>query len=136
MGTFKCHLVVWNPAQPGHSEAFELWVDTGAAYSRMSRRRLETMGIQASDRMKFRTIEGRLIERDVAPVFLRFDGRTGGDTVVMAEEEDLEVMGSHSLESLGLAADPVQKKLVPTVGLALAARPESGRISDSGLGAA
>ncbi len=133
MGTFQSKLVVWNPAQPGRSEAFELWVDTAAAYSWMSRRRLETMGIQASDRMQFRTIEGRLIERDVAPVFLRFNGRTGGDTVVMAEEGDLEVMGSHSLESLGLAADPVQKKLVPTVALALAARPILGR--DSGFGA-
>jgi len=132
---FQSKLVVWNPAQPGRSEAFELWVDTGAAYSWMSRRRLETMGIQASDRMKFRTIEGRLIEREVAPVFLRFDGRTGGDTVVLAEEGDLEVMGSPSLESLGLAADPVQKKLVPTVGLALSARPAGGRISDSGWGA-
>jgi predicted aspartyl protease len=135
MGTFQSTLVVWNPAQPGHTEAFELWVDTGAAYSWMSRRKLETMGIEASDRMKFRTIEGRLIERDVAPVFLRFDGRTGGDTVVMAEEGDLEVMGSHSLKSLGLAADPVQKKLVPTVGLALAARPSVGRNCDFGFGA-
>lgn len=119
MGLFKSRLVVWNPAGPARTEEFELWVDTGAAYSWLSRKRLEAMGVQASDRMQFRTIEGRLIERDVAPVFLRFDGRTGGDTVVLAEEEDLEVMGSHTLESLGLVADPVQKKLLPTVGMAL-----------------
>jgi hypothetical protein len=30
-------------------------------------------------------------------------------------------MGAHTIEGLGLAADPVQKKLVPTVMLALAA---------------
>jgi len=33
----------------------------------------------------------------------------------------MEVIGAHSIEGLGLAADPVQKKLVPTVMLALAA---------------
>ena len=121
MGLFKSRLAVWNPAIPARTEEFELWVDTGAAYSRLSRKRLEAMGIQVSDRMQFRTIEGRLIERDVAPVFLRHNGRTGGDTVVLAEEGDLEVMGSHTLESLGLMADPVQKKLIPDVGLALQA---------------
>jgi len=41
--------------------------------------------------------------------------------VVMAEAGDSEVMGAHSIEGLGLAADPVQKKLIPTVMLALAA---------------
>lgn len=121
MGLFKSKLVVWNPASPAPTEQFDLWVDTGAAYSWLSRQRLEAMGVQAADRMEFRTIEGRLIQRDVAAVFLRHDGRTGGDTVVMAEEGDMEVMGAHTMESLGLAADPVQKKLVPVVGMALAA---------------
>jgi predicted aspartyl protease len=125
MGLFQTKLAVWNPAAPARTEEFVLWVDTGAAYSWLSRKKLEAMGIAVSDRMQFRTIEGKVIERDVAPVFLRHNGRTGGDTVVLAEEGDLEVMGAHTLESLGLMADPVQKKLVRTVGMAL-----SGQISD------
>jgi len=122
MGLFQTKLAVWNPAAPARAEEFDLWVDTGAAYSWLSRKKLEAMGIVVSDRMEFRTIEGKVIERDVVPVFLRHNGRTGGDTVVLAEEGDLEVMGAHTLESLGLAADPVQKKLVRTVGMALAGR--------------
>ena len=39
----------------------------------------------------------------------------------MAEPGDMEVMGAHTLESLGLTVDPVGKKLVPAVGLALTA---------------
>jgi hypothetical protein len=31
----------------------------------------------------------------------------------------MEVMGAHTIEGLGMAADPVQKKLVPAVMLAL-----------------
>jgi hypothetical protein len=37
---------------------------------------------------------------------------------VIAESGDAEVLGAHTLESLGLAADPVQKRLIPTVGMA------------------
>ena len=69
--------------------------------------------------MRLRTIDGRILERDGAPVFVRTDGHVVGDTIVMAESGDAEVLGAHTLESLGLAADPVQKKLIPTVGMAL-----------------
>ena len=48
-------------------------------------------------------------------MFLSADGFTGGDNVVIAETGDAEVLGAHSLESLGLAVDPVHKRLVPLV---------------------
>lgn len=97
----------------------ELLVDTGASYSWLLRDRLAGLGIEATGRMQFRTIDGRILERGVAPVFVRTNGHIGGDTVVLAEPGDIEVLGAHTLESLGLAADPVQKKLIPTVGLAV-----------------
>jgi predicted aspartyl protease len=122
MGTFSTKLRVWNPAEPARAVEMELMVDTGAAYSWISRNRLEQLGIRPVRRMQFRTIEGHLIEREVAPVFVASDGFTGGDNVVMAEAGDMEVLGSHTLETLGVVVDPVNKKLVPTVGLALAAR--------------
>ena len=121
MGTFSTKLRVWNPAEPARAAEMEVMVDAGAAYSWISRQRLEQLGIRPVRRMQFRTIEGHLIERDVAPVFVASDGFTGGDNVVMAEAGDMEVLGSHTLETLGVVVDPVNKKLVPTVGLALAA---------------
>jgi hypothetical protein len=33
----------------------------------------------------------------------------------MAEEGEMEVIGAHTIEGLGMAADPIQKKLIPTV---------------------
>lgn len=98
----------------------ELLVDTGARYGWLLRERLAGLGIEATGRMQFRTIDGRILERGVAPPFVRTNGHIGGDTVVLAEPGDTEVLGAHTLESsLGLAADPVPKKLIPTVGLAL-----------------
>lgn len=122
MGVFTSKLRVLNPAEPSRTLEVELTVDTGASYSWISRSHLGELGIRPADRMEFRTIEGRIIEREIAPVFLQVDGRIGGDTVVVGEPGDMEVLGAHSLEALGLAVDPVQKKLVRTVGLALMGR--------------
>lgn len=119
MGLFMSKLAVWNPASPERAEELELLVDTGASYSWLSRKKLEGLGVRSTGTMQFRTIDGRIVERGVAPVFVRSDGHVGGDTIVLAESGDSEVLGAHTLEALGLAADPVQKKLVPTVGLAL-----------------
>jgi aspartyl protease family protein len=121
MGTFSAKLRVWNPASPGRVEEVDAMVDTGAAYSWIARSRLDILGAHPVRRMQFRTIEGRLIERDLVPVFVSTDGFTGGDNVVAAEPGDIEVVGAHTLESLGVTVDPVSKKLVPTVGLALSA---------------
>src|SRR5258707_2484157 len=115
---FKSKIAVWNPAVPARVEELELLVDTGASYSWFLRKTLEGLGIRSTGKMQFGKIDGRVIDRDVAPVFVRSDGHVGGDTIVVGESGDSEVLGPHTLESLGLAADPVQKKLIPTVGLA------------------
>jgi predicted aspartyl protease len=122
MGTFKTKLRVWNPAEPGKVYEPEVWVDTGAAFSWISRARLEAMGIGALRKMQFRTIEGHIVERSLAGAYIGVNEYIGPDTLVMAEPTDSEVMGAHSIEGLGLAADPVQKKLVPSIMLALAVR--------------
>jgi predicted aspartyl protease len=120
MGTFKTKLRVWNPAQPEKAEEVEVFVDTGAAFSWVARARLEHLGVSLSRRMPFRRIDDRVLERDLAIVYIGTDGYMAPDLVVMAEPGEMEVMGAHSIEGLGLAADPVQKKLVPTVMPALA----------------
>jgi len=120
MGTFKAKLRVWNAETPGKVEELEAFVDTGAAFSWISRERLGRLGVGPSRRMPFRTIDGRVLERDLATVYVATDGYSVPDVVVMAEAGEMEVIGAHSIEGLGLAADPVQKKLVPTIMLALA----------------
>jgi predicted aspartyl protease len=125
MGTFSVKMRVWNPAKPGDVEELDAYVDTGAAFSWISRDRLTRLGVVSSRRMGFRTIEGRLLERDMATVYVSTDKYSVPDVVVMAEVGEMEVMGAHTIEGLAMAADPVQKKLVPTVMLALAAeRPD------------
>lgn len=119
MGTFTTKLRVWNADHPEGAEELDVLVDTGASFSWISKSRLERLGVTATYQMPFRTIDGRVLDRDMAVVYIASDGRSVPDLVVMAEEGESEVMGAHSIEGLGMAADPVQKKLVPTIMLAL-----------------
>jgi len=119
MGTFTTKIKVSNPTRPTYAEEVDVFVDTGAAFSWISRSRLERMGLSSTRRMSFRTIDGRTLERDMTEVRIASNGYSAPDLVVMAESGEMEVIGANSIEGLGLAADPVQHKLVPTVMLAL-----------------
>ena len=125
MGTFTTRLRVWKEEHPESAQELELLVDTGASFSWISKARLEQLGVTPAYQMPFRTIDGRVLERDMAVVYITTDGRSVPDLVVMAEEGEAEVIGAHSIEGLGMAADPVQRRLVPTVMLALSSTRKS-----------
>ncbi|MGA2745465.1 MAG: hypothetical protein ABSE44_12300 [Candidatus Sulfotelmatobacter sp.] len=113
MEAFSVKLRVWNPAQPQNIEEFEAPVDAHSTFSWISRVRLERLGIPPSRKMGFYLKQGYIVEQDVASVYLEVDGISVGDVVVMAEPGE-EVIGAHTLNGLGMVADLVQKKLVPT----------------------
>jgi len=119
MGKFTTKFKVWNPTKPENTQELEALVDTGSAFSWISRSRLEGMGLNPSRRMAFRAIDGRVMERDMTAIYIASAGYSALDMVVMAEAGEMEVLGAHSIEGLGLAADPVQKRLTPTIMLAL-----------------
>ena len=76
MSLFTAKLRVANMAAPAREAELELMVDTGAAYSWISRQRLAELGIEPTGRLKFQAIDGHILERDVAPVRVGTDGRT------------------------------------------------------------
>jgi predicted aspartyl protease len=115
--TFEITVKVWNPADPSRFADIKAPVDTGALYSWISRSKLESLDVQVVRRQKFRTSEGNTVERDLAAVWLASDGFSGLAMVVAADCSDKDVIGVHTIEGLGLAVDPVQKRLVPAVGL-------------------
>lgn len=115
MGSFSAKLRVWNPSAPEKYEEIQAMVDTGAAFSWIHKERLERLGAEVLRRIGFRAIDGSIIERDTAAVWVASSDFKAPDIVVMAEPSDMEVIGVHTIEGLGLAADPVHKKLIPTV---------------------
>lgn len=89
----------------------EATVDTGATYSWIPKNLLEEIGARPSRRVRFKTIEGRIVEREVGYIFVEWNGEVAPTVVVFAEEEDQSVVGLHMLESLGLEVDPTSRRV-------------------------
>lgn len=104
-------VTLYNPHNVSRSTNLELLVDTGATYSWIKRDRLEELSIRPMGRWRFRTIEGRVLERDIGEAVIECLGERATTIVVFAEDKDAEVLGVYSLEGLRLEVDPVTRQL-------------------------
>jgi len=86
-------------------------VDTGSTSTWVSNVVLEGLSVEAKTIRKFKTMDGRLLERKVGEVIIEYIGEKATRMVVFAEEGDVEVLGVEALEGLGLEVDPVTKQL-------------------------
>jgi len=102
---------LYNPHDLSRCLDLELLVDAGSMYTWIKRGRLERLGIRPMGRRRFRTMENRIIEREIGEAVIECLGRRATTIVVFAEERDNEVLGLHALEGLGLEVDPVTKQL-------------------------
>jgi len=59
----------------------------------------------------FKTIEGKLIERETGEAPIECKGEKATTMIVFAEEGDVEVLGVYALEGLGLEVDSATKEL-------------------------
>ncbi len=107
----------------------EMLVDTGAIFTLVPRRVLQELGVEASGKRVFQTIDGSPIEREVGVVQMEVQGQQppGPVPVIFGEDEDGSVLGVTALESMGLKVDPATGKLVKTDLLMLALREGRGQ---------
>ena len=114
MGQVRVEIVVMNPRTGARSEEVTALADTGATLTVVPAEVLRTLGVQ-----KFRTVflvlaDGRRAERDVGEAAVAVNGESVPCRVVFGESGDAVLLGLTVLEQLGLAVDPVQRRLVPT----------------------
>lgn len=111
MGHTNAKATVRNPHDKSRFLDLELLVDTGSTYTWISRGRLEKLDVQPMTKWRFKTIEGRVVERAIGEVVVECLGERATSIVVFAEEGDAEVLGVHALEGLRLEVDPVAEEL-------------------------
>ncbi len=111
MGRTVAQVKLCNPYDLTRCVEVELLVDTGSTYTWIKREKLEKLGVKPLDKRRFRTIDNRIIEREVGEVVVECLGKRATTIVVFAEEKDNEVLGLHALEGLGLEIDPVTGQL-------------------------
>ena len=102
-----------NPARPKRSIDLTFLVDSGAIYSVIPATLLRKLGVRPHSKRTFILADGSEITRKIGDVLFRLDGRQGAAPVIFGEREDSTLLGSVSLEALGMALDPIKRELRP-----------------------
>src|SRR5438445_9614921 len=114
MGSFYTPCTVQNPINRAMSvEIPKLLVDTGIEYTWIPETELHGLGIGKEKKdVAFLMANGQQITRNVGFAILRVEEYFTIDEVVFAQEGDLLLLGSRTLEGLNLTIDPRLKRLV------------------------
>lgn len=111
MGLTVLEIEVGNPARPEVTESLEFLIDSGAVYSVVPTPILEKLGISPLAEQEFRLANGEKIVRKKGVALFRYEGRVGGADVIFGEEGDSLLLGTFTLEALGLSLDPLRREL-------------------------
>ena len=87
-------------------------VDTGPTYSFIPASMLRKLGIVPTRTMGFRLANGQEIDYEVGRVILRINGYSEITSVCFGQDENAPLIGVVTLEELGLAVDPIERRLI------------------------
>jgi len=110
MGLVRVKFRIYNPADRSRFADVEGVVDTGAIYTVVGRKILESIGIAPVEKRVFKAFGGEVV-REVGVAEVELMGRRGGVTVIFGEDGDPAILGVTALESLGLEVDPIKNTL-------------------------
>jgi len=113
MGEVRVEIAVINPRTGARSEAITALADTGATLTVVPGPFLESLGIEKVRTVSLVLADGQRAQRHVGDAVVAIDGDAAPCRVVFGEADDAALLGLTVLEQLGLAVDPVQRRLVP-----------------------
>jgi len=113
MGLTFLEIEVGNPANPEVTEKLDFLIDSGAIYSVVPTPVLERLGIKPLSEQEFRLANGTKIVRKKGGALFKYGDRIGVADVIFGEEGDSMLLGTFTLEALGLALDPLRRELKP-----------------------
>jgi Predicted aspartyl protease len=122
MGVFKVNAWVWNPSAPEKKVLLELLVDTGATYTVLPESLLKSLGVKPFRVARLRLADNRIVEKSLGEVGIEVEGHRASATPVVFGEEEVYLLGSVTMEQLGLAPDPIAKRLKPVEALLMQIR--------------
>ncbi len=113
MGLIHIRLNIANPAKPKRAVELSFLVDSGAVYSVIPSALLRKLGVRPHSKRTFTLADGSEITRKIGDVLFRLDGRQGAAPVIFGEKQDSTLLGTVSLEALGMMLDPMKRELRP-----------------------
>jgi clan AA aspartic protease len=124
MGVFTVKVALRHPERPANQLTLELVVDTGATWSLIPAGAAEALvGVQPLETRAVKTADGRRLDLPLTEVRFAIDGRSLTTPTLIGAADAPALLGAVTLEAFGLAADPIQKILVPVTGFLLGVEP-------------
>jgi len=125
MGLTYIEATIANPAKPRRRARLKFLVDSGALYSVVPESVLRRLAIKPTKTRRFILADGTEISRPLGEALFRLNGEQGTSPVIFGEKDDSVLLGSISLEVLGLTLDPFKRELRPLPAM-LASAPVGG----------
>ena len=99
--------------EAGMVQKVRFLVDSGAAYSVLPQEVWRALGLRPTRNVDFALADGSIIQRDVSHCFIKFQDERAPSPVVLGEANDAALLGTLTLEIMGLVLDPFQRTLRP-----------------------
>jgi clan AA aspartic protease len=113
MGETWIPVVLENARTGARTEELLALADTGATLTMIPGAALRQIGVRPASRIGVRFADGRRGEREVGDAIVEINGEGTPCRVIFGETGDGVLLGLTVLEQLGLAVDPVQRRLIP-----------------------
>lgn len=91
----------------------EFLVDSGATYTLLPRRVWKRLNLKPLDELRFSLADSSVVRRKLSEVWLEYNGRGRTVQVILGEAHDAALLGSLTLEALGLVLNPFTRELRP-----------------------
>jgi predicted aspartyl protease len=112
-------------SEAGAHETVSFMIDSGAIYSVLPRRVWRALGLKPKRALEFALVDGTTIRRRVSECRFSYEGVDAFSPVILGEKRDEALLGSVTLENLGLVLNPFERTLRPM-------RLRLGAMSDAG----
>lgn len=113
MGLTHIEATIINPANTRKKATVSFLVDSGVIYSVVPKTLLRRLGVKPHSTRTFTLADGSQIKRDIGDMIFKLDGQQGASPVIFGERGDSTLLGTVSLEALGLLLDPIRRELRP-----------------------
>lgn len=113
MGLTFIEASIANPRMPRKTARLRFLVDSAPMYSVVPANLLRRLGVRPHSRRSFILADGSKITRRIGDLVFRLDNTQGASPVIFGQRDDSVLLGSVSLEALGLMLDPFKRELRP-----------------------
>jgi len=132
MGVFSVEIQVGDP-QAKSFESVDALVDTGATNTVLPSSLLGRLGVDPYSKSTFELADGSQLDLDIGRTWVKLDGKQEFTQIVFGKDEGGAILGAITLEEMGLAVDPVRRRLVPVNKLLKLAQAKSVEIPEEFL---